>query len=96
MAWVSVEPSPRYAQLFRETRPHDILEQVAIASEKDLLTFYEIANTGLSTGSADLAKEYVDKGLAATPLLVKSITLDLLLEKYGWQEIHWLKIDVED
>lgn len=92
---VSVEPSPQFAALFREHRPHEVVEQVAIGDGNKLQTLYEFKDTGLSTGDPEIARQHEERGLVANEVHVPSMSLDALLEKCGQRDIHWLKIDVE-
>ena len=92
---VHVEPNVMYAQKLRNARKDETVFQVAISDHEELLSFYEIADTGLSTGDADIAEKHRLDGFSVTQTEIQAITLDTLFNKFGNQEIHWMKIDVE-
>jgi len=91
---IHVEPTPFYAGRLREARPDEIVIEAAVTSAKGLITFYEIPETGLSTGDKEIAATHVKAGFESRELVVPSIRLAELLRK-AKGEIHWLKIDVE-
>lgn len=93
---VHVEPTPSYAQKLRQARPDEIIKQVAIGNDiNSTIIFYEFPDTGLSTASQSIAQKHIDAGFRVNVIQVPIISLDLLLQKYENQTIHWLKIDVE-
>ena len=92
---VHVEPTRQYADLLRKARPDEPVEQVAIGDGAGTITFYEFADTGLSTADAEIARQHQDAGWQSTQTDVAVVTLDDLLARYGTRDIHWLKIDVE-
>ncbi len=93
---VHVEPVPRYADMLREARPDEEVVQAAIATTESTIPFFDIPDTGLSTGKAAIAAMHERDGRPAREIEVTSIRLATLLDRYGEREIHWLKIDVED
>ena len=92
---VHVEPTLHYAEKLRAARPDETVIQAAIASDAGLLHFYEIAETGLSTGDETQAQHHRDAGFTVRETDVPCMPLGALLDRYGDREIHWLKIDVE-
>ncbi len=90
-----VEPSPAYAAKLRADRPDETVIQSAVGARPGLLTFYEFADTGLSTADATVAQRHVKDGRAAATITVPCATLNRLFESFAAPEIHWLKIDVE-
>ena len=92
---VHVEPNVMYAQKLRNARKDETVFQVAISDHEELLSFYEIADTGLSTGDADIAEKHRLDGFSVTQTKIPALTLDTLFNELENQEIHWLKIDVE-
>ena len=92
---VHVEPTPAYAQALRLARPDESVLQAAVSDRGGLISLHEIPHTGLSTGEAQIAESHARAGFAPQETDVPAITLEALLERYGDQEIHWLKIDVE-
>lgn len=94
-----LEPSLQYATALKQARPDEQVRQAAVGSAQGQLTFYEFADTGLSTGEQHIAEQHIAQGYKPTIHDVEVVTLDQLLEE--WQqtssagELHWLKIDVE-
>lgn len=92
---VHIEPTPAYAEEIRQARPGETVIQAALTDKAGVLTFYEFAGTGLSTGDPTIAEAHVAAGYACSQISVPCITLDDLLASYADKPIHWLKIDVE-
>ena len=90
-----VEPNVEYAAQLKQARPGDEVRQVAVGRESGSITFYEIDDTGLSTGSAEIAEQHRQQGFPVRKIEVPLVTLDELLDARADQAIHWLKIDVE-
>ena len=96
MGWrgIHVEPTPSYAARLRSERPDEIVIQAAVTDKVGPVRIFEIAETGLSTGDADIAAMHSEMGHSPRPLFVPSIRLDQILEMFD-SDIQWLKIDVE-
>ena len=92
---VHVEPTEQYARRLQEARPGEFVEQVAIGNASSTLSFFKIADTGLSTADSSIAERHKKAGFRAAKMEVPMIPLDALLDKYGDRQVHWLKIDVE-
>lgn len=92
---VHIEPTQQYSDKLREARPDEIIEQVAIGSSEGLLTFYEFNDTGLSTADPEIAKRHQNAGYSAVMTEVPVVSLDVILERYNYRPVHWLKLDVE-
>ena len=92
---VNIEPSPFYAELLRQSRPHDITLVVALGEKKGVLPFYLFQDTGLSTGDLAVAESHVKKGFSYEKIDVPVITLDDVFSQIEVTDVHWLKIDVE-
>jgi FkbM family methyltransferase len=92
---VHVEATPVYATLVRADRPDEIVLQVALSDKPGSLTFYEIPDTGLSTGDASIAEHHRSRGYNVVETVVPCITLADVFTQVGQQDVHWLKIDVE-
>ncbi len=90
-----VEATVHYADKLRAARPDEEVLQVAVSDTVGDLTFFEIADTGLSTGNAEFAEKHRATGHGVTSTTVPAVPLAEVLERYGQREIHWLKIDVE-
>jgi FkbM family methyltransferase len=92
---IHIEASPVYASRIRQDRPDELVLQVALSDEQGVLTFYEIPETGLSTGEKAIAAHHASKGYVVRETVVPSLTLADVFAKVGDRQIHWLKIDVE-
>lgn len=92
---VHVEPTPAYAAAMRAARPDETVIEAAVSTAPGLIEFYEIPETGLSTGLSELAQQHAEAGWAAKTLTVPTVTLAALFDLMGAEPIHWLKIDVE-
>lgn len=92
---VHVEPASTYAHALREARPDETVIEALVGGEHGQSQFYEIPQTGLSTGDHDLATRHAAEGFTIVPKTVASIRLADILETYRDRDIHWLKIDVE-
>lgn len=92
---VSVEPTVTYATKLRENRPDEEILQVAIGNGGEKIRFFEIPETGLSTGDAEIAQEHLQRGFEVVETEVPLLPLAEILDGVGDRDIHWLKIDVE-
>lgn|GEM_PF-1508948 len=92
---IHVEPTPRYAQLLREQRPRDVVLEVAIGTGPNLISFFEIPDTGISTASAEIAEQHRGRGFGVREITVPCIKLSAIFETCRDREIHWMKVDVE-
>lgn len=92
---IHVEPTLHYAERLRAARPDETIIQAAVAAEAGLLHFYEVVETGLSTGDKAQADQHRAAGFTVRETDVPSIPLGALLDRFADRDIHWLKIDVE-
>lgn len=92
---VHVEPTPAYAAAMRAARPDETVIEAAVSTAPGLIEFYEIPETGLSTGLSQLAQQHAEAGWTTKVLTVPTVTLAALFDLMGPDPIHWLKIDVE-
>lgn len=92
---VNVEPTSLYAEKIRRARSDETLIQAAVGSNSGVFRFYEIADTGLSTGDPQIAEKHRAAGFCIREIDIPRLTLASILERYVDREIHWLKIDVE-
>jgi FkbM family methyltransferase len=97
MGWrgIHVEPVSLYAQELRSSRPGDRVLQLAVGEERGTITFFELPSTGLSTVDSSIAKGHHDDGFEVVERLVPLVTLDDIFAESGFEQVHWLKIDVE-
>src|SRR5438874_710793 len=92
---IHVEPTAQYAELLRQDRPDEIVIHAAVADQAGMLKFYEVPDTGMSTGSEKIAAGIRHGGWQVNETLVPAVTLDQVFANIDQPEIHWLKIDVE-
>ena len=91
---IHVEPTPSYAAKLREARPDETVIEAAVTDDPGPIEFYEIPETGLSTGKSEIADHHGESGYSKRKIFAPCIRLDKLL---GMErgDVHWLKIDVE-
>lgn len=92
---VHVEPVSYYAEKIRNARPDETVIQAAVGDRSSARSFFEIVDTGLSTGDAQIAERHRKDGFAVRETVVPCISLADILDRYQDRDIHWLKIDVE-
>lgn len=92
---INIEPVQIYHDALCQERPKDINLQCVAGDNAEALTFYAIADTGLSTVEASVAKQHRDAGMDVRSHTVHSRTLTSICEEHVKGPIHFLKIDVE-
>ncbi|NNB17991.1 FkbM family methyltransferase [Pseudomonas fragi] len=93
---INVEPMPNYFDALCEQRPRDTNLQCVAGITAEDLTFYSIADTGLSTLDQSLAQKYKDTGMGVREEIVRSRTLTSICEEHvNDRPIYFLKVDVE-
>ena len=92
---VHVEPTPAYAEKLRKDRPDEIVFQAAVSETGGAIQFYEIPETGISTGDQLIAQGHVGRGFNVRTIVVPCVTLAEVFSSVGDRAIHWLKVDVE-
>ncbi|WP_217573730.1 FkbM family methyltransferase [Mesorhizobium sp. GbtcB19] len=92
---VHVEPSANYAEKLRSARSDEEVIQSAIALEAGEIAFFEIADTGMSTGDEEIAKQHQNNGFKVSRISVFAQPLSAILSLHADRDIHWMKIDVE-
>jgi FkbM family methyltransferase len=92
---VHVEPIDAYADKLRQARPDEEVIQSAISREEGEVVFFEIPDTGLSTGEERIARKHEVRGHTVKQVTKPSQPLSAILDSYKDREIHWMKIDVE-
>jgi len=92
---VHVEPVSHYADKLRLARPDEKVIQAAVGSKSGVLSFFEIIDTGLSTGDVQIAEKHRAAGLTVRESDIPCLPLCEILAHYQDREIHWMKIDVE-
>jgi FkbM family methyltransferase len=92
---VHVEATPTYAAAIRADRPDEIVIQAAVSDEQGQMSFFEIPETGLSTGRAEIASSHAENGFATREIVVSCVSLSSILTSITAPQVHWMKIDVE-
>lgn len=92
---IHVEPHPDYSEALRRAYADDVVIASAVGAARDVLPYYRLDGTGLSTLSQKIAEGHSGKGFKVSKSQVSVVTLDDVFSIAGDREIHWLKIDVE-
>ncbi len=92
---IHVEPTQHYAKLLKANRPDELVLQVAVGAKAGTMDFFEIPDTGISTGARTIAKQHQKRGFSSRTISVPCVTLASIFKSCVGKEIHWLKIDVE-
>lgn len=89
---LNFEPSENYHARFSTARPRDLTLRCALGDRAGSVTFYELADTGLSTIIEAVTESFTGSRIEHT---VPMMTLDGACAAYGIDTVHFLKIDVE-
>ncbi len=93
---VNVDASLHWYLELEKHRPEDTNLNIAISDTPGVLTFYEIADTGLSTTIPETAQEHKKKhGFQYTENQVEATTVANLMDRHKISDIHFMSIDVE-
>ncbi|WP_052628074.1 FkbM family methyltransferase [Sphingobium sp. YBL2] len=92
---IHVDASPTYAEAMRNARPDETVIMAAVSTTPGSLHFWNIDDTGLSTGCADIAARHAQAGWPCREIIVPTISLAEIFEQMGTDQVHWMKIDVE-
>lgn len=92
---VHVEPTPSYAAALRTARPDETVIEAAVSVAPGPIRFFEIPETGLSTGNRQIAERHEASGWKCLEIVVPTVTLAGIFDLMGPDLIHWMKIDVE-
>src|SRR6478609_5853084 len=79
---VHVEPNGDYADKLRQARPDEEVIQSAISRAAGEIAFFEIADTGLSTGEEEIARKHEVQGRAVKQITTPSQPLSAILDSY--------------
>jgi len=94
---INIEPVHQWYEKLALDRPEDINLNLALLDKPSIIHLYEIADTGLSTFDRVLAERHKQKeGYQIRDVATTALTLDIVLEEHPHEEIHFLKVDVED
>lgn len=89
---LNFEPSETYHARLSAERPRDLTLRCAVGDRPGNVTFYELADTGLSTIIEAVSEDFSG---SRTEHTVPMTTLDGACTAYGVTTVHFLKIDVE-
>ena len=89
---LNFEPSENYHARLSAARPRDLTLRCALGDSPGSVTFYELADTGLSTIIETVTESFSGPRIEHT---VPMMTLDGACAAYGISTVHFLKIDVE-
>jgi FkbM family methyltransferase len=92
---INIEPNEEYFHKIQSERPHDLNLATAIGCEEGVVSFYEVAHTGLSTTNAGYAQRHGEAGYQVERREVPCTTLDRICADCNVATVHFLKIDVE-
>jgi FkbM family methyltransferase len=93
---INIEPNQGFHAALMEERPRDTnIRAVLSDSLGDVLTYYELDGSGLSTCDPEQAEAYQAIGLAVVTRKFPATTLANILSEAGVTDINILKIDVE-
>ncbi len=94
---INIEPVKHYHDALCQERPQDINLCVAVGDEQGELTFFESADTGLSTLSEEMAEQQRAEGIPFVQRTVQTKRLRDICEEHlsATLPFHFLKIDVE-
>lgn len=94
---IAVEPQAKLLQLWRTSRPRDILVEAAMGAAEGTITLHELTvNDQLATVDADVLALHQREGRATRSYTVPQVTLNGVLSTHRTQgDIHLLSIDVE-
>lgn len=92
---VHVEASPYYANKLRNARPNEEVIQALVGEGVEGAVFFEVPETGLSTGIVEIAEHHRAAGYDVREVRVPCTSLTDILDRFSGEAIHWMKIDVE-
>ena len=95
---ITIEPVPEFAAEHRRDRPRDTMVEVAITADSvDLITLYDIPETGLSTAVADISARHQADGWQPHEIKVAARPLREVLAEYlpPGAPIHFMIVDTE-
>jgi FkbM family methyltransferase len=93
---INIEPMTSYWNKLVQDRPRDINLNVLIGAGEGEVPFFEIERTGLSTMKTPPDIESLENlGFSRTETTKPMTTLKHIVEKYGFESVEFLKIDVE-
>ncbi len=92
---INIEPVAKYHEMLCRARPRDTNMMLAAGAEEAERDFFEIANTGLSTLSPELAGTHRGAGWPSTLQRVRQRRLADVWSEHVKTPVHFLKVDAE-
>ncbi|MFO0935588.1 MAG: FkbM family methyltransferase [Gemmataceae bacterium] len=93
---INLEPQPYYFDRLVADRPNDINLKLCVSERPGEITFFESAShRGFSTADPKVAAEWSAKGISSQKVIVPTVTLAEICERYAPPTIDFLKVDVE-
>jgi len=93
---INIEPMTSYWNKLVQDRPRDLNLNVLVGATEGEVPFFEIERTGLSTMKTPPDIDSLKRmGLSRTETMKPMTTLKHIVEKYGFESVEFLKIDVE-
>jgi FkbM family methyltransferase len=92
---INIEPTEEYFRKLQSERPHDISLATAVGRQPGIISFYQVAHTGLSTTNAGYAQRHSEAGYQVERREVPCTTLDRICADCSIAAVHFLKIDTE-
>jgi FkbM family methyltransferase len=93
---INIEPMTSYWKKLVQDRPRDINLNILVGATEGNVPFYEIEQTGLSTMKTPPPSDALQSlGFSGTSSVKPMTTLKHIVETYGFENIEFLKIDVE-
>lgn len=92
---INIEPVEAFFRRLQEARQEDTNLQLIAAAVPGRVTFFDIAETGLSTTEPEIARRHRAAGHAAAQIEVQADTLARICAAHVRGDVHFLKIDVE-
>jgi FkbM family methyltransferase len=92
---INLEPVPHWHARLAAARPRDVNLCLAAGDRDGVMRLFEVADSGLSTGSPEFAARYRADGRAVRELEVPVRTLAALCAEHVRGPVHFLKVDAE-
>ena len=93
---INIEPSTQYYEKLLSNRQRDVNLNIGVSNIKEILKFYQIEDSGLSTFVEKYVDEYQKNGAKGEWRKIEVLTLNEVIDTYFTSNnIHFLKIDAE-
>ena len=93
---IDIEPQPALAHKLREARPRSVIVGAAVGTATEDRHFYRLTdNWGMSTLYPEIAERHAKEGWTVQEEVIRTLTLEEVLEAHASRPIDLLKVDVE-